>query len=170
MSRHTTPLRLEELDARTLPSATLPLPVPAAQVTAAPNPSHPLHGTGAGHYAGRSLVTDAGPSDTLAGRADLAGLGSFNVSGWVQGVGMVAYGRAAGQLVLSDSRGTITLALHGPVQPGFSPLPAEFVYSVSGGKGAYQHLRGYGVVGLTLTPDPTASVLPPQGQFTLRFY
>jgi hypothetical protein len=163
-------LRLEELDARTLPSVTIPTTTAPAAAAAAPNPSHPLHGTGAGHYLGHSLVVDAGLSYALTGKADLAGLGSFKMSGWVQGVGMVASGRATGQLVLSSAQGTITLALHGRVQPGFSPLPAELVYSVSGGTGAYQHLSGYGVVGLTIMPAPIAFGFPPEGLFTLRFY
>jgi hypothetical protein len=141
---------------------TLPFPPTAAPALTAVvlNPSHALHETGAGHYTSHSLVVDAGLSYTLTRKADLAGLVSFQVSGWVQGLGMVASGRATGQLVLSDARGTITLALHGRVQPGFSPLPPEFVYSLSGGTGTYQRLRGYGVVALTLTPASTAFGLP----------
>jgi hypothetical protein len=162
--------RLEELGARTLPSATplAPVVLPSAPA-AVPAPTHPLHGTGSGTFTGSRFIVDAGPSDTLAGTVTLTGLGQFRVAGWVQGVGLIAQGRAAGQLTLSSARGTVTLALHGPVQGAFGALPAEWVYAVQGGTGAYRALTGYGVVQVTLTPAPVAAGLPPAGRFTLAF-
>src|SRR5207302_7165809 len=47
-----------------------------------------------------------------------------------------------------------TLALTGPNQPGFSPLPVQFSYHITGGKGAYAHLSGQGTLSLVLATQP----------------
>jgi hypothetical protein len=138
-------------------------------VAAVATSAHPLHGTGTGVYHSPQVTADAGTSFTLKGRVHLGALGSFKVTGSVQGVGMIASGRATGQLVLSNAHGTITLTLHGPVQPAFSQVPPELVYVVSGGTGEFAHLSVYGVVGIHLTPAPTALGQPPTGAVTLTF-
>jgi hypothetical protein len=128
-----------------------------------------LHGTGRGTYHGPQITIDAGTSFSLTGKTDLGGLGSFAVTGSVEGVGMIASGRATGELVLSNARGTISLALHGPVQAAFSQPPSDLVYSVTGGTGAYRHLGGYGVVAMHRIPAPTAFGQPPRGVVSLTF-
>ena len=105
---------------------------------------------------------------TLSGSTSLGSLGTFQMTGWLQGVGMLATGRATGELILSNSQGTITLELHGRTQPGFSPLPSEMVYSVSQTTGAYSHLSGYGVVDMQRTPTPIIFNQPQTG--TINFY
>ncbi len=162
-------LELHELGDRALPSSLAlhppdPLPLPAVVQHA-----HPLHGSGAGTYHQPAISIDAGTSFTLTGTADLGALGTFHVTGHVQGVGFLAQGRATGDLVLTSAHGSITLALHGPAQPGFSAVPAELVYAVSGGTGDYSHLSGYGTVGLRLTPAPVAFGQPPVGAVALTF-
>ena len=105
----------------------------------------------------------------MTGTADLGAMGMFQVHGALHGVGMIANGRAMGQLVLSNAHGTITLALHGRVQAGFAAIPNELVYSVSGGTGDFQHLTGYGVLGVKMTPAPIAQGQPPTGIIDLKF-
>jgi hypothetical protein len=122
-----------------------------------------------GTYLGPEITIDAGTSFTLFGTANLRALGSFAVTGSVHGVGMIAFGRATGELVLSNAHGTITLALHGRVQSAFSQLPTEMVYTVTGGTGAFVHLNGYGVVALQRIPAPTAFEHHPTGVITLNF-
>jgi hypothetical protein len=161
-------LQLLELCERSLPSAVAPLPTPLA-APAAQVASHPLHGTGTGTYHGPAVTIDAGTSFTLSGTADLGSLGKFTVTGGVEGVGLIAAGRATGDLVLSDARGTITLKLHGPVQAAFSQPPEELVYTVTGGTGAFQHLGGYGAVGLRRIPAPVVFGHPPVGTVILTF-
>ncbi len=163
-------LIVEELGTRTLPSVTVVLPPVTLGTVAVSSTSHPLHGTASGTYVGSSTNIDAGPSWTLSATADLGSLGTFKVTGWVEAVGLVNQGRATGELILSNSQGTITLALHGGMQKGLSPLPPELVYAISGSTGAYQHMAGYGVVGITHHPAPTAFGLPPRGFLTLAFY
>ena len=170
MSANRATLDLQELGDRALPSPLVvhpidPLPLPAVVRTAA----HPLHGTGTGTYHGPAVIIDAGTGFTLTGTADLGALGTFHVTGHVQRVGFLTQGRATGDLVLTSAHGSITLALHGPVQPGFSAVPHELVYSVTGGTGAYRHLTGYGTVGMTLRPAPVAFGQPPVGAVALTF-
>ena len=94
-------LTLEELDGRMLPSVPAPFPQGIfPSLTLISNQSHSLHGTGTGNYIGHSLIVDAGLFDTLSGTAHLTGLGSFEIAGWLQGVGLVAHGRATGRLEL----------------------------------------------------------------------
>lgn len=114
-------------------------------------------------------MVDAGVYDRLTGTADLAKRGAFTVSGSIQGLGMIASGEATGQLVFSNAKGSITIALTGPTQKGFSPLPTKFHYTITSGTGAYAKLTGYGKLTLTMTVAPTAFGLPPQGTFSLSF-
>ena len=159
-----------ELGERALPSAVGPQPivVDSGMATAAVS-SHPLRGAGTGTYLGPRIMIDVGTSFTLSGTANLAGLGSFRVTGAVQGVGMIEFGRATGELVLSNSHGTITIELHGAVQPAFSQVPSDLVYSVTKGTGDFRHLTGYGSVAIHRTPAPVAFGQPPVGRVTFSF-
>ena len=152
---------LESLDARALPSAVLTAPTdPVPVVIAAPPASHPLQGAGQGEYTDPTFGhVDAGIAHSLHGTVALQGLGTFDLSGWVNGTGMILGGRATGHLVLTNATGSLTIELHGPVQPGFAPIPSDLVYSISGGTGAYAHAKGYGVTHLTFTPYPAP--MPP---------
>ena len=181
MSSNRATLELSELGSRILPSALGPHPpAPGGGAIIGPLPpvpggvvvvhhAHPLHGTGTAAYLGNAIAVDAGTSFTMSGTADLGAMGLFHVQGSLHGVGMIADGRATGQLVLSNAHGTITLALHGRVQPGFAAIPGELVYSVSGGTGDFQHLAGYGVLGAKMTPAPIAPGQPPAGSIDLMF-
>jgi hypothetical protein len=159
--------QLVELGDRTLPSAVTSLPVyvgPHSSVS-----THPLHGTGSGIYGGLQIIVDTGNSFTLTGTVELRDLGSFTVTGGVQGVGMIASGRATGELTLTNAHGTITLALHGAVQSAFSQPPSTLVYSVTGGTGAFRHLTGYGTVDMHRVPAPVSFGHPQTGTITLTF-
>jgi hypothetical protein len=171
MSLNRTRLGLESLDSRTLPSVALPVaPTIDPMVMVVNSTTHQLHGTGAGSYVGNSLVVDAGTYDKLTGTVELPKVGSFTLTGSIQGVGMIAKGRATGELVLTNSHGSITVSLQGPAQTGFSALPGEFAYTVSGATGEYARLFGRsGAMSLSLLPAPTAFGVPPQGAFTLKF-
>jgi hypothetical protein len=162
-------LELLELGERTLPSAVAPVLPTLGGGLAATVTAHPLLGAGVGTYHGPQVTIDAGTSFAVTGTATLRGLGSFAVKGSVQGVGFIASGRATGQLVLSNARGTITLALHGAVQTGFSQPPTELVYVVTAGTGAFSHVSGYGAVGMIRHPAPTAFGQPPSGVISFTF-
>jgi hypothetical protein len=171
MSVNRATLELLELGDRALPSPIVlqPLDPPVALAAVVQSAAHPLHGFGAGRYRTPEVSIDAGTSFTLTGTAYLNGLGNFHVTGQVNGVGMIASGRATGELVLTNAHGTITLTLHGPTQQAFSPIPRELVYVVSGGTGSYSHLSGYGTVGIALSPAPVAVGHPQTGSIALTF-
>jgi hypothetical protein len=162
-----TRLVLEELDARTLPSVSTAFPMSFMTTGTVSHHTHTLQGTASGHYLGNLLMVDAGVVDKLTGTVTLKGLGSFSLSGVLQGVGFIFQGHATGQLVLENAQGTITLALRGPIESGFQPLPTTFAYKISSATGAYQHLSGTGHVNVKLIPAPTAFNVPPQGLFQL---
>jgi hypothetical protein len=128
-------LELQELGERTLPSPVVlhPLePVDPVGPVGVVRHAHPLQGTGTGTYHGPAVSVDAGTSFTLSGTVHLNGLGTFQVTGGVHGVGMIAWGRAGGELVLTGAQGTITLTLHGSIQHAFGAVPHELVYVVTG--------------------------------------
>jgi hypothetical protein len=153
-----------------MPSVSINITLPhiPTSVAAAP-PLHSLHGTASGTYTAGPLVVDAGVYNQLSGTATFGTRGTFQVTGSVNGVGMIAQGRAGGELTFTNSRGTITVTLRGPLQPGFSPLPANFHYTIVGGTGAYQHLHGQGQMSLVLIPAPIAVDQPPRGAFRMTF-
>jgi hypothetical protein len=156
-------LGLEELGSRAVPSAgglTHPVHQPISHATH--TPPHPVRGTGDGAFAWR-FGENGGPTFALSGTADVAGLGRVRVDGWVHGVGDEDGGRATGELVLSGPRGTITLALHGRPQPADSPLPPEFVYTVTG------RASGYGTVAIGFMTAPVWPDAVPVGSVSLSF-
>jgi hypothetical protein len=162
-------LAIHELGVRVVPSAAGVAPVVAGVIATASLSNHPLHGSGTGTYHTPKITIDAGTSFSVTGRANLGALGSFTVAGEVHGVGMIAEGRAMGDLVLSDSRGTITLHLHGPIQEAFEPVPHSLVYTVAKGTGAFQHLSGYGSLEIQLTPIPVPNGKPMTGKAAFTF-
>jgi hypothetical protein len=129
---------------------------------------HALHGHGSGSYDSPLIVPDLGRVYTLRGTVALAGLGHFAVSGSLHSTGFMSQGRADGELTFSNGRGSLTLKLVGPVQPGFSPLPGAFHYRVVAATGAYHGLHASGVLHLAVHPAPCESFAT-HGTFTLSF-
>jgi hypothetical protein len=89
-------------------------------------------------------------------------------------------GHGGGTLTLSDSQGTLTLTLTGPLfsdvpgpfqpllQRGFSSLPDQFDqfdYEITGGTGAFANATGGGTASLQLVADP--NLLGQTGRFSL---
>jgi hypothetical protein len=159
--------RVEEFEGRAAPSA-LPIGAPHT-LPAIFVRGHQLHlaGTLAGTYTAPMANPDAGIRDALTGSGAVSPLGHASVTGTVQGMGFIQSGRAGGTLTLSGPKGSLTLTLQGPVQPGFSPLPPSFTFTVGGGKGAYKGAKGHGTATLSLMPAPTPFGGPLQGTFTL---
>ena len=164
------PLELEELGARILPSVTLPaVPAPAAPAAhVAPAAAvHVLDGHGIGSYTTDLGVPEVGTKYHFDGGANLAGMGAVFVSGWVTTAGFVASGHAHGFLTFSNARGSVTVELLGPSQPGFSGMPDHFDFKVVGHTGEFTHLWAQGKLGLTLHPLPTGALAGPHGTFDL---
>jgi hypothetical protein len=165
MTPRRTRMEVEQLGDRILPSAAaLPLPLPpaVAPLTAHPPQHHPLAGHGQGQYTQLLVPADLGGVFDLKGSADLAGLGRVTVTGRVNSVGFIRDGHAEGTLTFTNARGSVTVQLQGPEQPGFSPLPEGFHYRVVGSTGAYKGLAAQGSLKLVLH-----GTVAPHGTFAL---
>jgi hypothetical protein len=171
-------LQVEELEGRTLMSGTpVPPPVlgPALTATAAAHTVVHLGGTFSGRYATSNPIPDAGTTYRLTATGSVGTLGTMSVTGVVNTPGFVVSGRATGFLTLSNSHGSVTLRLVGPVEKGFGPLPEHFTFTVDHGTRAYEHCHMSGTINLSLRPIPAHSARhakPPtnQGTFTLSIH
>jgi len=163
--------QLEQLGDRTLPSVAMMPHLGGWQVAHAAPAGHAaqarLLGAGAGSYTSEAVPTDTGRTYNLQGSAVLAGVavGQFTVAGTLHSVGFIQNGRATGTLTFTSAKGSLTLQLEGPQQPGFSPLPHTFSYHIVSGTGAYANASGSGHVGLLLTQ--AAANDPSHGSFVL---
>jgi hypothetical protein len=153
-------LQVDELGSRILPS-TAPLPYyrvfGASHLGAvSPQPAGArvnLHGTIQGTLVPviRGAI-DAGPQYSVTGAGVLNEQPPFVASGNLHRTGMIAQGHATGVLRLTNARGSITLRLEGPPQPGFAPLPGRFHFTVTDGTGAYRGATSDGQVSLQTRP------------------
>lgn len=116
-----------------------------------------LQGTGKGSYSKLIPNPDVGPTYELQGTAALELLGQVSVKADIRGAGFVATGNATGTIVLSNNRGSVTLRLTGPTQPGFSALPRTFKFTVINATGAYSGFIMTGVLDLLTASNPAAS-------------
>ncbi len=167
------PLNLEQLGARVLPSITPVTPppeplipliggtlIPAARDSSA---QPPLDGKGHGNYSASKVMSDAGTDYHLHGSANLTPLGQVSVRGSVHSVGFIAEGHAEGRLTFRNSHGSVTIAVEGPLQKAFSPLPHRFRYHIVSASGDYSGMTGHGTLGLVLTPGSSSQ----QGTFKI---
>jgi hypothetical protein len=153
--------QLEQLGDRVLPSAT---PIQPGGPIAPP--PYKLLGHADGSFSAQPSIPDTGNKFDLSGQGRFLGLDMITVSGWVRTTGFVGNdGHATGSVTLSSAKGSVTLELTGPVQPGFSALPEQFSYVVTGGTGAYARVAGQGTLSLMLAASPVAG--PVHGSFAL---
>jgi len=154
--------RLESLDERTSPSS-LPMSPPAGLAYWEQYYGSnwlPLSGELSGTWMAPGATGDAGQTQSLNGMGNIAPLGNASATGTLTAPGNIAQGRATGLITISDSKGSVTIHLVGAsLQPGFSPMPSKFYYSIVGGTGAYAKAWGGGQATLTELPGKS----PPQG-------
>jgi hypothetical protein len=117
-----------------------------------------LKGTAVGTVTTPVSIPDTGQQYVLSkGAGTIAPLGSVTVNGSVRSTGFIAQGRARGVVTLADSKGSVTVALIGPLQKGFASLPTTFGYVIIRGTGSFQGATGRGVATLhffTAVTDP----------------
>jgi len=123
-------------------SAPTPAPVPA------PVLAHPVAGMGTGKYI-CSLTAGGVPTGFhFVGMMDTKGMGRVMVQASIYGVGFRST-PAAGRIVLSNAKGSVTLEVIAGPQPRLSRLPDWFRYKVSKATGAYKNMTDSGTLRLT---------------------
>jgi len=168
MSRRTNRLQVESLEERSVPSTTAGLASPIVEPIAIVGPMipvaihqiHDLAGQGQGTFTSSPLMVDAGETFHLTGSGHFGKLGEASVTGTLHGVGMIASGRAEGTLTFTNEKGSVTIALEGPIQTGFAQMPTWYSYHVISATGSYKNLRDHGTVRIDFHAIPIA-VDPP---------
>lgn len=151
--------RIEGLESRELLSLAAPRVVEVAHAQAAT----PLRGTVAGTFAGPTPgrpgpATDAGLTVSLAGEGRVRDLGRVTVRGELTGTGFILRGQPRGTIVLENARGSVTLALDGPTQPGGRPAGSgRYAARIVSGTGDFANVRGLGAARVTVTPKANAA-------------
>jgi hypothetical protein len=131
--------RVEELESIALLSVGGTGPA-SALVSASRHPSshHHLLGSASGTWTAQPGIPDVGETQNLVGNGKLHGLGEVQVQGSLHLTGFIRFGNAEGTLTLTNPHGSVTLALTGPTQPGFSGPPQSFTFTIASGTGCYQ--------------------------------
>jgi hypothetical protein len=130
--------------------------------------SHPirLSGTIHGTATRQVLNPDVGALFHITASGRLAGLGNVTASGEANGTGFISQGRSTGSLTITNSKGSFTLMLEGPIQPGFTGLPSSYQFTISGGTGAYVGATGMGTAHLKVGPASSTGV----SSITINFH
>jgi hypothetical protein len=152
-------LTIDVLEARALPShAISTVPLAIAAVSHAAPPSQSLSGHASGNFSTSVPAGDAGSVYTFSGTGNIAKLGKIQVFGSIMAVGDEMHGHAQGTITFSGDKGSLTLAVTGPKQHFFAPLPTKFQYHVYGGTGVGQALQVQGTLTINLV-----GLAPPAG-------
>lgn len=141
----------------------------------APHPGQKLPGTKTitlsgevrGTWTQRPQAPDVGGAYDLSGNGTVSPLGPVQAAGSLHSPGMIAHGQTTGTFTLTSPKGTLTLALSGPAQPGFSAPPTSLTFTVTGGTGTYTGEHGTGTAQLTMTPQRRPATVP--GRMTPHF-
>jgi hypothetical protein len=136
-----------------------------------------LCGQVSGTWQSHFVVPDVGGWQTLQGSGEVGPLGMVQMKGELHTPGFIRQGEATATVTLSSAAGSVTLQLVGPLQPGFSPPPSTFQYTITGGTGLYAGASGSGRVAFQEQPekdfvywkDSRGPRLPAAGTFTMTF-
>lgn len=109
-----------------------------------------LAGTISGSFKISSPIPDIGQTYELTGAGSAGVLGTVNSAGDVKLPGFIASGRARGILTLSNSSGSVMLALVGPIEKGFGPFPSALTYVLVKASGAYAGDKASGSIAVTI--------------------
>ena len=103
-----------------------------------------------GRYGVPGHPHDVGATFEFKGGGTAASLGTVTMAGSISLPGLVLGGRATGQITITNSNGTVTLALRGRREAAFGPMPASVAYTITGGTGSYAGANGAGTVDVIL--------------------
>jgi hypothetical protein len=172
---------VESLEERTVLSAGLRL-APVALAPAAHHGHHARHvlaldGSVSGTWQKRFTLPDTGGDQVLTGSGAVAPLGPVRMSGELHTPGFISQGNTRGMVTLTNAKGSVTVQLVGPPQPGFSGPPSMFRYTIVGGTGRYAGASGSGRAtfeeqpahGPVCPPNTVCPTILEAATFTLTF-
>ncbi|HEY8750554.1 MAG TPA: hypothetical protein VIM11_21400 [Tepidisphaeraceae bacterium] len=121
-----------------------------------------LDGQISGKYSLAPTAADIGAGYVFNGTGTAGDLGTVSAHAFVTIPGFNATGHATGTMTLTQTGpmanallNSVTLALTGPPQAGFSPFPGTLSYTITGGTGAFAGATGAGTIVVTLNNDLT---------------
>jgi hypothetical protein len=126
-----------------------------------------LNGTVRGAYFVSLGNPDTGSTYQIGAAGRISPLGQTGETARIRTTGFIASGMATGTMSIAAPRGTLTLRLTGPVQPGFAPLPGTLSYTITGGTRAYRNVTGAGSIDVTINSSVDSSNF---GLITLSFH
>jgi hypothetical protein len=143
--------QVEDLESKMLLNGSMPTgPSQAAALlsTMASKRQLLLNGTITGSLTSQHTIPDVGSMFALNGTGRIRPLGMVHAHGSFHATGFINQGHAQGELTLSSGVGSVKLQLEGPTQPGFSPLPNTFQFTIESGTGRFGGATGSGTVTL----------------------
>ncbi len=170
-SRRDQPLQVESLEGLTLLSGLAASLAPtAAEITAAAARTVSLRAHAKGTFTTSHSLPDTGTTYNIVAKGATVGGARLSVKGDLQTPGFIAQGRTTGTLTVSTARGSLTLLVTGPLQPGFSPLPSKLGFTITGGTGIFAHNHsGSGTILLTDHVTSPSTSISPSGTISLVF-
>lgn len=155
MVRKSSPLSLESLNERVVPSATIqpmpPVPAPVAIVQS----THPLTGRGTGDVHGRHGNPDTGTSFRIHGTANLQGLGQVTVEGTIHGPGFIQSDTFTGRFTFRTGHGRVVVDLTSFRPAGPAGLPIWYRYHIVSGTGPFTKMHDSGSLRLDVQVAPS---------------
>jgi hypothetical protein len=143
--------QIEDLEAKMLLNGSMPTAPSHAASLVSPMATRQhllLNGTITGTLMPQFMIPDIGTTFNLNGTGRIGPLGMVNAHGSFHATGFIFHGHATGDLTLSNGAGSVKLHLEGPTQPGFSPLPNSFQFTIESGTGRFGGATGSGTVTL----------------------
>ena len=101
-------------------------------------------------------AADIGAIYVLNGKGHAEDMSDVTAHGQVHLPGFIVSGHATGTLTLTSlsknaaDRGSVTLKLTGPTEPGFGPFPKTLSYVITSGTGAFTGATGVGTIAVIL--------------------
>jgi hypothetical protein len=103
-----------------------------------------LDGSVSGTWQKRLTLPDTGGDQVLTGSGVVAPLGHVRLRGELHTPGFISQGKTLGTIKLTNAKGSVSVQMVGPPQPGFSVPPSTFHYTILGGTGQYVGASGSG--------------------------